>query len=303
MKDVSGKITSLRSAVASAFVRMHPSTISAIGTGDLPKADPIGVARVAGIQAAKQTSLLIPYCHQIPLDSVSVNFDIQPGGILVTAEVRAIWKTGVEMEALVSASAAALTLYDMLKPVDTTMVIETVRLVGKRGGKSSFAETGSGYTAAVLVLSDSVFGKTRQDASGPLLTEGLASFGCSVASCTVLPDDSERISDELRRLADGKGIDLICTTGGTGAGPRDVTPEATLAVLDRRLEGVEEAIRRYGQDRMPLAMLSRGVAGIRGTTVIVNFPGSPRAVEEGLRGVFPALLHIFRMMRSEPHGT
>jgi cyclic pyranopterin monophosphate synthase len=301
MKDVSGKIITLRTAVATAFVRMLPSTLDAIRSQNVPKADPVGVARLAGIQAAKQTSVLIPYCHQIPLEHVTVECDLQTEGIHVTAEACAIARTGVEMEALVGASAAALTLYDMLKAIDKSMVIEKVCLEEKTGGKSSFTETGKGYSAAILVLSDSVHRRTRQDVSGPKLAEGLARHGIDVRTTTVLPDDRDAIAAEIRRLADVEHIDLVCTTGGTGTGPRDVTPEATLAVIERRLDGVEETVRRFGQDRMPHAMLSRGVAGIRGNTVIINFPGSPRGVEEGLVALFPALLHIFRMMRSEPH--
>ncbi len=301
MKDVSGKSPTLRTASARAFLRAAPATLDALRSGAVPKADPLGVSRVAGIQAAKQTSVLIPYCHQIPLDSVQVNFTVGPDGIEITTGVTAVWKTGVEMEALVSASAAALTLYDMLNAIDTSLVIESIRLTEKKGGKSSYSGDGRGLKAAVLVLSDSANDGSRPDMSGPALAEGIAEFGMTVLSCTVLPDDRSLIEKTLIRLADEEKADLICTTGGTGIGPRDVTPEATAAVIDRRLQGIEETLRRYGQERIPYAMLSRGIAGLRGKTLIVNFPGSPAAVREGLQAIFPAVLHVFPVIRAEKH--
>ena len=114
MRDVSTKHLTLRTAKAAASINVSPPTIRAIRSGNVPKADPVGVAKVAGIQAAKNTSLIIPYCHQVPLDFVSVDIRLTTSSIEISTEVKAIWKTGVEMEALVAASAAALTLYDML---------------------------------------------------------------------------------------------------------------------------------------------------------------------------------------------
>ncbi|TLY32740.1 MAG: cyclic pyranopterin monophosphate synthase MoaC, partial [Ignavibacteria bacterium] len=131
MRDVSAKPNTLRTAKAAAILKVRPSTIEAINSGNLPKADPLGVARVAGIQAAKNTGLLIPYCHQVPLDHIHVSISLDNSRITITAEVKAIWKTGVEMEALVAASASALTLYDMLKIIDDEMEITSVRLLGK----------------------------------------------------------------------------------------------------------------------------------------------------------------------------
>lgn len=301
MRDVSSKYSTLRSAKAVATLKVAPSTIEAIRSGNVPKADPIGVAKVAGIQAAKNTSSLIPYCHQVPLDYVGVDVALAKGIIEVTTEVKAIWKTGVEMEALVAASAAVLTLYDMLKIIDDTMEILSTRLLEKKGGTSSMKDTGEGLTAAVLIVSDSVSRGEKEDRSGKVLVERLKALHFKLSACKVVPDEYETIKAELETLVDKQKVDLIITTGGTGASPRDVTPEATLAVINRGLEGVEETLRRYGQDRLPMAMLSRGVAGVRGKTLIVNLPGSPSGVEDGMNVLFPAILHTFRMMKGEGH--
>jgi len=303
MRDVSAKPNTLRTAKAAAILKVRASTIEAIHSGNLPKADPLAVARVAGIQAAKNTGLLIPYCHQVPLDYVEVNISLETSRITITTEVKAVWKTGVEMEALVAASASALALYDMLKIIDDEMEIMSVRLLGKTGGVSATSETGEGLKAAVLVTSDSVSSGKNQDVSGKILVERLKALKVEVSMYKVVPDDATIIEKELKDMADGEKVDLIITTGGTGAGPRDVTPEATKSVISRRLEGVEETLRAYGQSRLTTAMLSRGLAGIRGKTLIINLPGSRGGVEDGLSALFPAVFHVFKMMRGEGHGS
>jgi molybdenum cofactor biosynthesis protein MoaC len=300
-RDISSKGNTLRTARAAAEVILSPATIQAIQSGTTPKADPLSVAKVAGLQAAKQTSALIPHCHPVPLDSVALDISVYDGFLAITAEVKAVWHTGVEMEALTAVSVAALTLYDMLKIIDEKMEIRSVRLIEKKGGKSSIKETAEGLTAAVLVLSDSVSKGERKDRSGMLLVEFLRKLQCPEPIYRILPDDRHLIEEELRSLADKRECDLIITTGGTGVSMRDVTPEATLAVIDRRLDGVEETLRRFGQERVPTAMLSRGIVGMRRSTLIINLPGSPGGVEDGFNAIFPAVLHTFRMLLGEGH--
>jgi cyclic pyranopterin phosphate synthase len=301
MRDVSSKYNTLRTAKGVATLRINPATADAIRSGNVPKADPLSVARIAGIQAAKNTSFLIPYCHQVPLDYIGLDISMSKSLITIVSEVKAIWKTGVEMEALVAVSAAALTLYDMLKIIDDQMEILSTRLMEKKGGKSSVKETGEGLTAAVLVMSDSVSKKEKEDVSGKILRKKLAELKMDVVYYETLPDDRAAIEKKLKNLSDNRKVDLVVTSGGTGVSPRDVTPEATLAIIDRRLEGVEEVLRSFGQERIATAMLSRGIVGIRGKTLIVNLPGSPRGVEDGMNAVFPAALHAFRMMSGEGH--
>ncbi|MEK7671706.1 MAG: bifunctional molybdenum cofactor biosynthesis protein MoaC/MoaB, partial [Bacteroidota bacterium] len=275
MRDVSSKPNTLRSAKASSVLHCSPNTIEAIKSGNVPKADPLVVARVAGIQAAKNTSLLIPYCHQVPLDFVGVEIEMKENSIHVQTEVKAVWKTGVEMEALAAASAAVLTLYDMLKIIDETMEIGSVKLLEKKGGKSDFKETGlQSLRAAVVVLSDKAARGEREDRSGGAIKGRLEGFGLSVEEFRILPDEQAQIRTELLRLCDDMKVDLVITTGGTGLSLRDVTPEATGAILDRTLPGVNERLRSYSQERNRFAMLSRGTAGVRGKTIIVNLPGS-----------------------------
>lgn len=153
--------------------------------------------------------------------------------------------------------------------------------------------------AGVLTVSDKGYRGERANASGPLLADLLRKTGVTIVEQTIVPDEREAITRELARLADETRVDLIVTTGGTGPAPRDVTPEATLAVIEREMPGLAEVLRADGYRRTPLAALSRGVAGLRGQTLIVNLPGSPKAVREGMEVLAPILPHAIQMLRGE----
>ncbi len=302
MRDVSRKEHTLRSARAEASIRVSSRTIDLLKKNTLPKGDPLPVAKVAAIQAAKNTSQLIPYCHPVPVDFVDCRFRIGKRSISIETEVKAVYKTGVEMEALAAACAAALTLYDMMKIIDNSMEIVGVRLLEKKGGKSDFQAPTKGGTAAVLVVSDSVATGRGKDASGRIIVERLKEEGFKVREYRIVPDTAEVIEAVLKEFADEMKAALVLTTGGTGLGPRDVTPEATARVIDREAQGISEIIRAYGQDRTPFSMLSRARAGMRGMTLIINLPGSPNGVAEALDVLFPALHHSFSMIAGANHS-
>ncbi|MCK4931420.1 MAG: bifunctional molybdenum cofactor biosynthesis protein MoaC/MoaB [Candidatus Aminicenantes bacterium] len=303
MIDTSNKYETFREAKAEALVRVSDGTIEALKKQEIPKGDVLEVARTAGIIAAKKTSELIPLCHPIPIDCVKIEYELGNNVISIRSEVRAIWKTGVEMEALTAVSVAALTVYDMLKPVDKKIVIERTVLLEKSGGKSDFQEHfHKSLSAGVIVISDSTFKGERKDKSGEIIKTRLKEFPIVVKEFKILPDNKGEISRVLKKLADEEKLDIILTTGGTGLGPKDVTPEATQEVLHRAVPGITEALRTFGQKRTPRAMLSRNVAGIRGETLIINLPGSSRGVEESLNRLFPGVLHGIKMLWGEGHN-
>jgi molybdopterin adenylyltransferase len=158
---------------------------------------------------------------------------------------------------------------------------------------------GHGIRAAVLTLSDKGSKGEREDESGKLIIEMVNSAKAGVDYYAILPDEKNLISETLAKLCDSGNIDLILTTGGTGLAPRDVTPEATKAVIDRELPGMVEAMRAAGFEKTPHAMLSRAVAGIRKRTLIVNLPGSPKAVRENLEVIIPALGHAIAKIKGD----
>lgn len=154
---------------------------------------------------------------------------------------------------------------------------------------------------AILTVSDSCAQRRREDASGPAIRAILSAGGYEIADERIVPDDRDAIARELTRISDEGGCDLVFTTGGTGLGPRDVTPEATASVCDRLVPGLGELMRAQGRKKTPNAVLSRGIAGLRGATLIVNLPGSPRAVRECLEMILDILPHAIEMMRGGGH--
>lgn len=303
MIDTSSKFETLRIAKAEARVKMAESTLEVVKKGTVPKGNVLEIARVAAVMAAKKTSELIPLCHPLPVDFVGIDYEMGKNEVIIRSEIRSIWKTGVEMEALTAVSVAALTVYDMLKPLDKELVIENIVLLEKKGGKSDFKDRFlKPLKAGVLVISDSTFAGKRKDKSGQIIKKKLKEFPIDVREYKVLPDDKEIISEELKRLSDKEKLDMIFTTGGTGLGPKDVTPEATLDIVERSVSGITEAIRSYGQKRTPYAMLSRNVAGVRGKTLIINLPGSSRGAEESMNSLFPGILHSMKMIRGGGHN-
>lgn len=302
MFDVSAKPDSYRTARAKAVVTINANTAVLIGQGKSPKGDIVEAAKIAATSGAKKTSDLIPYCHPIPLDHIGVQVSVKSQAIEVEVEVKSIWKTGVEMEALSGACIGALTVYDMLKPIDDSLFISSVKLVQKSGGIGEFAiKEGNKIRAGVIVVSDSVAAGKRADKSGKFIVKTLKDRRIDVVKYKIVPDDSSVLEDLLVKYSDDLHLNLILTTGGTGLGMRDVTPEATRKVIEKEIMGIAEGSRAFGQRRTPLSMLSRGVAGVRGRSLIINVPGSLKAVSESLEFLFPGLEHAFKMMEGHGH--
>jgi cyclic pyranopterin monophosphate synthase len=300
MFDVGDKPETLRTAVAQAIVKVEPATITLIKEGKSPKGSIFDAARLSATMAAKRTWDLLPYCHPIPIDSIMVDVSLKQESIEIIVGVKNVAKTGVEMEALTGACVAALTIYDMLKPIDETLGIEAVRILNKRGGLKTFFETfDRKLRAAVLVTSDSR--AESEDQSGKVVIDRLVKNGFEVVEYKVILDETDLIEVEIKKFCDDLKVDIVITSGGTGIGSRDVTPEVTRKVIEKEMTGVAEALRAYGQKRTPLSMLSRGVAGVRGTTVIVNLPGSVKAVSESLDSLFPGILHTYKVLWGHGH--
>lgn len=153
---------------------------------------------------------------------------------------------------------------------------------------------------AILTISDKGSRGEREDLSGPMLKEILNKAGFSIAKVEVLPDDQQLLEQRLRHLADESGLDLVVTTGGTGVSPQDVTPDATLAVIDREVPGMAEAMRLSSLAKTPHAMLSRAVVGVRGQTLIINLPGSVKGARENMQVLLPALDHALDKIQGDP---
>ena len=302
MVPITHKSSTLRKAIAQAIVRVSkPETIQAIRNRTVPKGDVLECARVAGLFAAKRTADMIPDCHPLPIEYTAVSYTLGEMELNIQVEIHTIYKTGVEVEAMHAASVVALTVYDMLKPLDKGVSIEQIKLIEKKGGKSDRnAALGQARRAAILVCSDSLAAGQGSDRSGEVIREKLVQLGIAVEEKQIVADAVEAIQAAVTHFV-GQRVDLLLITGGTGLSPRDVTPEALEPLLDRRIPGVEEAIRSYGQQRLATAMLSRSVAGQIGKTLVLALPGSPAGAAEGMDAVFPALLHAFSVVEGARH--
>lgn len=327
MVDVTSKSETAREATAAGKITVNREVFCAVRAGTVGKGDVLGVAATAGIMGAKRTSELIPMCHILPISNCRIHFDMdeEERSIYCECTVKVTGKTGVEMEALTGVSIALLTVYDMCKAMDKSMEIGEIYLVKKMGGKSGdvcncphgpshievkaendvsdktpdvlqarTAVAGMSdfrWKAAVVTLSDKGYEGEREDRSGPLVRDMIEKAGYDVRKMMILPDDRPMIEECLKNLCDKENLDVIFTTGGTGLSERDCTPEATMAIADRNVPGIAEAMRENSLKITPRAMLSRGVSVVRGRTLIINLPGSPKAAGENLESVLSALEH------------
>ncbi len=302
MNDITHKIKTLRTAIAEATVELsEKSAAVAVAENRVPKGNVFEFARAAGLLAVKNTSNVIPDCHPLPIENCSIQSELIGLEIKIRVEVKTIYRTGVEVEAMHGASVAALTMYDMLKPIDKGIEIKNIKLIHKKGGKSDFSQLPKHRVlAGVIVCSDSVSAGKKEDKAGKVIMEKLQKYGIEIVNYSVIADEPSMIEKVVLDGAETP-LDLLIFTGGTGLSPRDVTPETIRPLIDREVPGIMEAARNYGQERMPWAMVSRGIAGYRKNTLILTLPGSTRGAEETMDALFPYILHLFKVASGARH--
>jgi molybdenum cofactor biosynthesis protein MoaC len=302
MVNITHKSSTLRQAIAVATVKVSKQeTIDAIVNRKVPKGDVFEFSRAAGLLACKKTYEVIPDCHPLPVEYTAITHEIDGLNILIKVEVHTVYKTGVEVEAMHGAAITALTMYDMLKPIDNGIEIASIKLEQKKGGKRdikyAYPET---LRVALVTCSDSVSKGMHADISGDVVEQHLQKHKLSVEHRLAIADEFDVIQSTAKQLID-EGLQLILFTGGTGLSSRDVTPDAIRPLIEREVPGVMEAARNYGQQRTPYAMLSRGIAGFAGDALLITLPGSPRGVDESMAAIFPYILHVFRVKEGVRH--
>lgn len=318
MIDVGEKNLTRRRAIATGSIRLSPAAMEMIRKGDSPKGNILSMAEVAGIMAAKNTATLLPLCHPLLLDSVRVWFEVETE-VRVFCEVVCSAKTGVEMEALVGVNVCLLTIYDLAKAVDPVIDIQEVYLLRKEGGKSgvwvhpkttdptigiekrikreiSFAD----FKVAVGTLSDRASRGEYEDCSGKIIREYVVGNNGNEVLYEVIPDEDNCLRDLVAKALETKA-DVLLLTGGTGLSSRDITPDVLARLADKTLTGFGELQRQYGSRFTKAAWLSRASAYVVSNMLVVLFPGSPKAVIQGLECLGELIPHAVRMIRGEAH--
>lgn len=321
MIDVGRKRPTRRRAVACGTIHMNAEAFEAIKNGKLPKGNVLALAEAAGITGAKKTPDLIPMCHTLPLDQVTIHcaMNEEDHSITVYAQAVAFAKTGVEMEALAGANAALLTIWDLTKGTDPNLSIEAVRLLVKTGGKSGVWINPNGIpdwlakqlpdeknlvgkSAAILVMSDRASKGEYEDKSGPVLKELLSAAGADIKCCEVIPDEADKIAAAIKDISAQHKPDILIASGGTGPGPRDVTPDVLQKISDRMLEGLGDVLRSESLHFTDTAWLSRMTAGMVGSTLAIAFPGSPKAVKECWDIISPFIGDALNKIKKQGYG-
>lgn len=322
MIDVGRKRPTRRVAVACGTLTLHADSFKAVRDGTLPKGNVLALAEAAGIMAAKNTPVLIPLCHTLPLDQASIHTVLNEHDFSITvyAQVSAHAKTGVEMEALCAVQTALLTIWDLTKGIDPDLAIGDIRLLTKTGGKSGVWKNArgipdwlevqlprenflQGLKAGVLVMSDRASKGTYKDESGPVLVDNLKKAGAVITDYKVIPDDLGTIVSELEEHGKQHKPDVLFASGGTGPGPRDVTPYALAEVCDHMLEGLGDVLRAESLHYTDTAWLSRMTAGMMGPTLVIAFPGSPKAVQECWDIIAPFLGDALAKIKKQGYGA
>lgn len=318
MIDVGRKRVTRRRAVAEGTITVGAEAFEKIRDKSLPKGDVLALAEVAGILGAKKTPDLIPMCHTLPLDQVSIHCILRaPDAVTVYCQAAAHAKTGVEMEAVMGVQAALATIWDLVKGTEPNLTIGNVRLLVKEGGKQGLwinpdgipewladqlpaAAPLQGIRAAIAVISDRAAKGTYEDKTGPALRDILEEAGAIITGVSLVPDDREAIALCLKNLA-GDRPHIIFTAGGTGLSKRDVTPEVLQEICDRLIPGFGEVLRQDGAQVTDMSWLSRSTAGLLGGTLVIALPGSPKAVREGLEALLSLLPHAISIIGGGSH--
>lgn len=304
MTDILDKIFTKRVATAQAIIQVSSeNTMLAVQNKTVPKGDVFEFARAAGLLAIKKTSDVIPDCHPLPIEYAQIKYETDGLQIKIFVEVATVYKTGVEVESMHGAAITALTMYDMLKPIDKNVEVLSIKLLEKCGGKNDFYDKlNRNLKTAVIVCSDTIFKQKKEDKAGREVMNILGKYNIEDIFYAVIPDEKDEIQTQLKNLVNEQ-YDLVLFVGGTGLSPRDITPESVSELIEREIPGIMEAARSYGQQRTPYAMLSRGVAGYMSNTLVLTLPGSTKGAIETMQALFPSLFHVFNVAAGARHDT
>ena len=294
MKDISNEIKTACVSVAEINIELHEELIP-LYTKE------VFASIKGGVQlAVKNAFSILPEVYPTIIDAIEVLDTLEGTCLKFTVTVKAIHKDNLDSEAMLGASVAAIILSKMLETTHAGVAIGAVKILKSKSALQGFKRMfPSNLKAAVIVCSDTISEGKKEDKAGKAIIEKLKESSVKVSHYEVIPDEKDSIAEKALELS--KTNNLLIYTGGTGLSFRDVTPEALAPLLERNIPGIEEAIRSYGQERMPFAMLSRSVAGTIGNCLVLALPGSTNGAREYMDAIFPHVLHVFKILRGQSH--
>ena len=323
MINVADKQPTLRQALAWGKICLTPVVFDRILNQNIPKGNPLTLAEVSGVMAAKLASQTLPLCHPLIIDQVQLAHHLNHNdmSVEIVCLVTCHGKTGVEMEALIGVQSALACIYDLCKMFDHAMRIQDCLLLVKSGGKRGYwnhpdvsipewvphalvpqprhEPIPQSLKTSLLTVSSSKSTNPKADASGKKLVQALQDHH-EICEQAIVYDDSKQIQDQIKQWLSTQQPDLIITTGGTGITPDDFTPDAIEAIADRVIPGIGEYLRINGSRFTRFSWLSRASAYIIDKTVVVCLPGNPKAIDESMPSLMPLLTHACQLAARQP---
>ena len=297
MFDVSNKDEILHKATSQSIIRVLPETIDNIKNNKLFEANLIESAKISATLAAKKTWEIVPHSHQKTIDYVNVEISLRSELIEIVVEVKGLSKSSLAIESITAASSAAITIFDKLRSLGDSISIESIRLLRESNVVSESKEQrGKKVKAAVLVIGNVETLEEKEDQIKKFTVDKLGDNDFEVIESKAIEADSNLIESNIKKLCDESNVDFVITCGGIELKSKNIVSEVTAKLLEKNIEGIPEMLRAYGVKRIPSTILYRGVAGIRGKSVIINLSENIGEISESLDLLFPYLLHINKIV-------
>jgi molybdenum cofactor biosynthesis protein MoaC len=295
--DVSNKGETLRRATSQAVLRINPEIIKQIKneSSEIALSES---AKIAATLAAKKTWELIPSSNLSQFDNVKVELSVRNEVIEIVVELQGVCKSDLEIESLTAVSIAALSVYDMLRSSEGSVMIESIRLLRKSDEILELSEkVARKIKTAVLFINVSEHLLEKDKQAEKFTIDALTKKNADIVESKIISNTQNEIEYNIKQFCDEKNVDLLITFGGIGITSEDIVPEVTMKLIEKKIDGISEILRFYGQKKSPLVAFSRGVAGIRGSSLIINLPGNIREISESLDLLFPRILYVSKMIK------
>lgn len=297
MSNESDKDEILYKSTSQSIIRVYPETLQCVKNNKSFEINLIESAKISAILAAKKSWEIIPYSHQKTIDHVRVEISIRRELIEIIVEVKGLSKSSLAIESLTAVSAAAITIYDKLRTLGDSISIESIRLLRESDiFLDSKEKMSKKLKAAFLVIDNSEFLQEKAEQIIKFTVDKLQNNNYEVIESNLIKTEHSLIESNLKRLCDKIKVDLVITCGGIEIKSENIVSDVTEKILDKKIEGIPELLRAYGVKRIPSTILYRGIAGIRGKSLIINLSGNIKEISESLEMLFPYLLHINKIV-------